>query len=145
MTLAPQLITRTIVADSERRKFLPLVFGAFPGFMIAEQSVYNMARHLMPDYKGGYWEFYHLTNGGAYLSLRYSAIKEVEVVVPDGNDYRGFMSPDAASIVVCLGAYSRLAADKTNPNRERYVDLYHALLDFARQHPEYVAIRAAID
>lgn len=136
-------ITRTRVTDQDRMKFLPQVFGIFPHFMIAEQSVYNFARHLLPTYQGGYWDYYYLSNGGAYMSLVQSA--PILVQVPDGNDYQGFMSADAASIVVCLGTYSRLSLDPTNPNQERYTDLYHALLDYGRAHPEYAVIIAAID
>ena len=53
-----ELTTRrpaTIVPESRREKFLPVLFG-FPMMIVAESAVYSFMSRLSPrDYGGGFW------------------------------------------------------------------------------------------
>jgi len=54
--------------------------------------------HLAHEYKGGYWDFYTLSNGGFYMALNSDASFDV---ICD-NQYRGNLSADALGITACL-------------------------------------------
>lgn len=131
-------ITATLVPDALRLEFLPRFFGK--EFMLqGENAVYTFMSRLSPDYNGGFWKFYDLSNGGFYMSLDSDDPMLVEV---DGNGFSDQMSADAASIVANLFALGELTA---RFHESRHVDHYYALRDFACQHPESTKILRAID
>lgn len=131
-------VSATQVAESERMKCLPRHFGA--RMMHFENTVYHFMDKLIESYKGAYWEFYELSNGGFYMAPRIDSPVRVKV---ESNWYEGEISADAAGIIACLFALSHLSFKFRND--ERLAEHYHLLLDYAYQHPESSAIASAID
>ena len=139
--MSTQQITATQVQEGRRLAFLPRLFGRH--MLYGETLVYRWLDNLSDDYKGGYWEFYDLSNGGGYMAPAHSSELELQV---EGNGYSGSMTADAAGIVACLFALGELVASVQQPtDRDRLADLYHTLRDFASQHPERQEIMQAID
>lgn len=125
------------VAEKDRLDFLPRYFT--PRWMLRGESlVYAWMRRLSPDYQGGYWAFYALSNDGFYLA---PTGREMRLIV-EGNDFDEAVSADAAGVIVTLFALNQLACDTGD---DRIIDLYYSLLDFAREHPEEGSIMRAID
>lgn len=131
------MITRTLIAEKDRYKFLPCHCGKWH-YMMFETAVYAAARRLCPDYTGGYWDFYDLSNGGWYMSL--DSEKPCRVVW-ELNGFEGTMTPDAFGITSCLYAYNAMFGSRD----ELFVPAYHALRDYALEHAESELILAAID
>jgi Antirestriction protein len=132
------VVVATLVPDAERLDFLPTMFGTRL-MMHAETLVYTWMDALSPDYSGGFWNFYALSNGGGYLAPQRTEALRVAV---EGNGFAGFLSGDAAGIVATLFALCELAA---SVREDSIVELYHALRDFAVTHQEAALIFRAID
>ena len=130
-------VVASLVADAERLPALPRHFGSH--LLEAETTIFSWLRELSPDYAGGYWHFYELSNGGFYMAPDLSERLRIEVI---GNGYRGCLSADAAGITACLFAYSHLSFRY----RTAVFGNHHAwLLDFAADHAEARSILAAVD
>ncbi len=125
------------VEDSQRLMALPRHFGQH--LMIFEGTVYTFMRRFAPDYRGGWWEFHDLSNGGFYMTPSGGPF----AFSVDTNGYEGRMSADAAGITVCLFTYSHLSF--TYFGEERFGEHFHLLRDFALDHAEASAIFGAID
>lgn len=134
-----KLITATLVPESKRLDIADKHFGIrYP--LVVEPMVYRFAEQLAESYTGGYWHFYTLSNGGFYMAPN---LDEVFKVIAD-NGYTGSMSADALGVTACFHSFSNLSYGEGAFGQKcgRY---YHWLYEFAMQHPEAVAIRAAID
>jgi hypothetical protein len=123
--------------DAERMMALPQHFG--DRLLIFEGAVYDFMRRFAPSYRGGYWEFFELSNGAFYMAclgdpFRFSV---------DTNGCDGEMSADAAGITVCLYAYSHLSF--IYAGNDVFAKHFHLLRDYAAEHAEASAIFAAID
>jgi hypothetical protein len=134
--LVPQKLAARQVPDDERLDTLPRHFGRY--MMRVEDAIYTFLRELAQEYRGGYWHFYELSNGGFYMAPQLGLL-DLQV---DGNGYAGRMSADAAGITACLFAFSHLSFQIQNDLISRH---YYALRDFALEHAEARAIFAAID
>ena len=56
-----QTISRRLVSDDQRTPFTAKLFGFnFP--MRLEPTIYDMAGRLASEYRGGYWDFYAISN-----------------------------------------------------------------------------------
>lgn len=130
------LITRTIVASTSRLGTLPVVFERHA--MWVESTTFEWMRRLNGAYRGGYWEFYNLSNGGFYMGL---AVSEKQMLLAP-NGYQAIVSADAASIIAGLYALCNLA---NNSESQLIIEKYHQLRDYALGHDERNAILAAID
>jgi hypothetical protein len=137
-TDAADVITATLVPDDERLDFLPKLFGVRL-MLQGEHMVYGWMRALSPDYVGGYWDFYRLSNGGGYMAPKLVGPVQIEV---EGNGFSGSMSADAAGIVATLFALCNLAAQV---REDAVIDLFHGLRGFAAEHAEASLIYSAID
>lgn len=135
-TTSTSAILAKVIPGDERLQFLPRVFGR--RYMQGQTAVFNWMHCLCRDYKGGYWDFVDLSNGGFYLRL---VSDEPLAMYVDGNGFDGAMSADAASIVACLFAINELLFD----GADELTDAYYALRDYAVQHPERRSILHAID
>lgn len=133
------LITATRVPDHERAQFLPRFFGRRL-MMTGESLIYSWMRELAPEYNGGFWHFYTLSNNAYYMAPALDC-KTLHICC-SGNFYNGHMSPDAAGIVATLYALNRLA---WRTRDERLSDLFYSLRDYAREHAEGPEIFGAID
>lgn len=134
----PHAVTATEVPQFQRMRFLPDCFGE-RWMLNGEMAVFEWMRTLCASYSGAYWKFFRLSNGGFYMAVDQT---EPMSLALDSNGFTGEVSADAAGIVATLFALSHLA-HKTREGR--FVDAFHALLDFADGHPEGRLIFAAID
>lgn len=133
------LITVAIVPESQRMDVADQYFGIrFP--LTVEPMIFQFATQLAPAYNGGYWDFFTLSNGGFYMAPKLDQSFEVSA----DNGYEGTLSAEALGITACLYAYSNLSFGQGRLG-ETCGEHYHRLYEYAMQHPEEGAIRAAID
>lgn len=131
-------VTCQRIKENQRISHTAKLFGSnFP--MALEPATYQFSERLSPDYSGGYWHFYQLSNGGFYMA---QDDEEPFLVISD-NGFEGIMSADALGITACLYAYSNLSFDtKLTEICARH---YHLLLEFMLEHAEVRAILSATD
>ena len=133
-------ITRNIVAVDQRINHTANIFGVhFP--LRFEPAVYRIAGMIAPEYSGGYWEFYTLSNGGFYMAP--ASEKSFQVFCENG--FEGKLSGDALGISVCLYAFSHLSFSDNLELAEICARQYHWLRDFMLGHEEVGIILRAID
>jgi len=132
-------ITATTVPEAERVQFLPRFFG-HQYMMFGETMVYRWMERLAPDYHGGFWDFYTLSNDAYYMAPALDCEK-IRICCA-GNFYEGTLSPDAAGIVASLYALNGLV---WKTREDRFNNLFYALRNYAGDHAEGPAIFAAID
>ena len=135
-------ITKTLVTEALRPDALPKYFGK--QFLQFEMYVYTLMSRYCPDYLGGYWDFYSLSNGGFFMSLHED--KRLRIENPD-NFFDGQMSPEAASVAINLLAINRLewSDDLTETVAVKLRSLFEKLRDYAFQRDEASAIARFID
>ena len=132
-------IERTLIKDSNRTTHTAALFGFhFP--LHVEPTVYAFADHLSSDYRGGYWAFYRLSNGGFYMAPD----ENKAFHITSENGFAGQLSADALGITACLYAYSHLSFSGMLI-ADACARQYHWLRDYALDHPEAESIMAAID
>jgi hypothetical protein len=133
-------ISAKVVPDTLRMHFLPKYFGK--QMIRGEAAVYASLGRLCSAYQGGYWDFMELSNGGFYM--RPATEKRFQLFVPDGNDFSGEVSADAAGIVASLFALNQLCWSNLIglPDMAR---AYQLLCEFGAQHSEAELVMAAID
>lgn len=127
----------TILNDKQRIDYPATLFGHQFGLVI-EPTIYNMAGMLSTDYHGSYWEMYRLANGGFFMHPRAGS-----PMVRSPNGFEGSMSAQAFGIVSCLFTYSHLSF--TPALSDMCAEHFHRLRELASDHPESMAIFAAID
>lgn len=132
-------IIRTLVPESERMATADKLFGLYY-ILGSEPTVYSMAENLCPQYNGGYWEFYTLSNGGFYMAPRTDTVFKVHK--PNGFD--GKLTGDALGVLACLCACNYLSVDEGRVAEVCGIQ-YHLLRAFAIEHNEALTILAAID
>ena len=134
------IITSKQIEETQRINYTANLFGNnFP--MILEPTIYTFAERLSVNYRGGYWNFHTLSNGGFYMAPDDG---EPFLVISD-NGFEGIMSADAFGITACLYAYSHLSfADDPNLAKS-CVRQYHLLREFMFDHSEAKTILAATD
>ena len=132
-------ITCQRIADASRMQHTDTLFGLhFP--MRLEPTIFDMAGRLALEYRGGYWEFNALSNGGFYMSPRSTAVFDVS----SENGFEGQLSADALGITACLHAYSHLSFSD-GEFAETCADQFHLLREYALGHEEVRSILQAID
>ena len=133
-------VTRELVPETLRSAHVGDLFGMhFP--LQLEPFIYTVTGQMAPDYKGGYWQFYSLSNGGFYMAP--DAEKPFKVACQ--NYYTGTLSGDALGIVACLYAYSHLSFSPREEIGRMYARHYHLLREYMCEHPEVAEILGAID
>jgi hypothetical protein len=139
---AVERVSATLVPIEQRMDFLPFFFG--PRLMIqGENAVYGWLSSVSSNYKGGYWNYYTLSNGGFYMAPRIG--DKMHLIIP-GNWYDGKMSADAAGIVATLfGLNILMHRLPDSDERDMLIDHYYRLRNFASSHPEADFIACAID
>jgi hypothetical protein len=125
------------VLEDARVHALPRHFGS--RMMTVESVIYTFMREFVASYKGGFWDFYELSNGGFYMAPNSDPVKfRVHT-----NGFEGTLSADAAGITVCLFTFSHLSFQK--PAEDTFSRHFYHLRAFALDHPEASLIFAAID
>lgn len=132
--------TRTLVPEDRRLAVTAEVFGVWFPTRI-EPVVFSFAERLSRDYKGGYWEFWTLSNGGFYMAP--AGDQSFHVICE--NQFEGDLSADALGITACLYTYSNLSFSGPDVFADVCFDQYHWLREYLMGHPEVMAILAATD
>jgi len=133
-------IARQRLNDSERIDFPAQLFDVhFP--LLVEPIIYAFTESMSREYKGGYWEFYKLSNGGFYMAPDSGSYFPVACQ----NGYEGVLSADALGITACLYAYSHLSFLDNPVLAETCAEQYHLLRDYMLEQTEAEAILGAID
>lgn len=139
MTDSPT-IAHQLVPEDQRLAVTAELFGVhFP--LRIEPVVYGITERMAPDYHGGYWDFWLLTNGGFYMS----PASDQKFAVFCSNHWEGELSADALGITACLYAYSHLSFSQQEHFARTCAEQYHLLRDYMFGHPEVSAILGAID
>lgn len=142
-SFVPAPIIATLIPDELRLSFWPQHFSTVPQWILLEPRIFAWMDCFCTDYRGGIWQFYSLSNGGAFVAPE----------PDDGDDdpwtlfnsmsgKDAVMSAEAAGIAVCLLTYSHHAC-RTMCNA--MTAHYDRLRDYALQHAEARAILAIID
>ena len=133
------VVTRELVPEDRRTAVVERLFGIhFP--LRLEPVIYGITERMAEDYKGGYWDFYTLSNGGFYMA---PSTDRLYTVACD-NMFEGDLSGDALGITACLYAYSHLSFSDGRFGRVSACH-YHRLREYMFEHPEVRAILGAID
>lgn len=132
-------ITSSVVPEAQRMSVVDKLFG-IQYVLVLEPAVFRFAETLARKYKGAYWTFHTLGNGGFYMAPRLDTIFAVSCE----NGYEGKLSADALGIVACLYAYSHLSFGD-DEFAETCAAKYHLLREYVFQHAEAKAILRAID
>ncbi|WP_101701450.1 antirestriction protein [Citrobacter sp. L55] len=61
-------LSATLVSDELRVDFWPQHFGNIPQCITLEPRIFAWMDRLCADYHGGIWQFYMLSNGGAFMA-----------------------------------------------------------------------------
>ncbi|ELT9609309.1 antirestriction protein [Raoultella planticola] len=139
---APAL-TATPVPDEQRVEFWPQHFGNIPQWITLEPQVFAWMDRFCADYSGGIWQFYTLSNGGAFMAPEADDdSNELRSLFNTMNGNDGELSSEAAGIAVCLIAYSHHAM---RTECDAMTEHYYRLRDYALSHTECSAIMNIID
>lgn len=103
-------LAATLVPDEQRVGFWPLHFGNIPQWIILEPTAFAWMDRFCASYSGGIWQFYTLSNGGAFMAPEANEdIDEKWTLFNPMNGNGGELSAEAAGIAVCLMTYSHHA------------------------------------
>ncbi len=134
------ILTRMLVPENQRIAITKKLFGDhFP--TILEPLIYNFTDKMAEDYRGGYWDFYTLNNGGFYMAPDPDRMFHVTCE----NLFEGELSGDALGITVCLYAYSHLSFAGVPELADACNEQHHLLRDCVFEHAEVRGILAATD
>lgn len=134
-------LTATSLPDAQRPHFWPQHFSGIPQWIVLEPRIFSWMDRLCADYHGGVWEFYILSNGGAFMAPE-SDSDEKSTLFNGMNGNGTELSAEAAGITACLMEYSHHAM---RTECDAMTVHYYRLRDYALQHPENQAIFFLID
>ena len=136
----PAPVTRTLIPEDQRLSHTAKLFGAhFP--MMIEPVVYGITDRMAEAYHGGFWQFWHLDNGGFYMALDSDQVFQVSC----DNYFTGQLSADALGITACLYAYSHCSFSKDKVFGRLCADHYHWLRTYMFEHEAVASILRATD
>ncbi|KPR53735.1 antirestriction protein [Enterobacter roggenkampii] len=130
-----------MMPDGMRISFWPQHFGTIPQWITLEPRIFAWMNRVCADYSGGIWQFYTLSNGGAFMAPDADR-NETWSLFNNLNGNGVEMSAEAAGIAVCLIEYSHHAC---RTECDAMTAHYYRLRDYALQHPEAHAILRIID
>jgi hypothetical protein len=130
-------ITATLVPDNRRLDFLPRHFGE-RSMLRLENSVYDWMGNLCPSYRGGFWNYMELSNGGAFMFP--DGVDQFDLKV-EGNGFDCKVGAQVAGIIATAFALNGMLWR----GHDSLTEKYEQLLEFISQHPEATTIRRALD
>ena len=128
-----------VVADQEIGVAEDIFGGLF--FLRLEPMIYEFADKMAPDYTGGIWRYYKLSNQGLYLAPEDDRIWAISCA----NGFHGHLGPHALGIASSMCAYSHCSFSRDVRFGSKCGDHYHRLLAYMYEHPEVASILGAID
>ena len=134
-------INKTQCAIGQRLYFLPHYLGR--AHAVFQNRLFYLAKQFLEPYDGGYWEFYHLSNGGFVMALD----DDNAITVNSPNGSSATVDAETASIVVSLMTLSDLSFNLQTDSDElhKVVTSFHALREFALEHPNSNTILKLVD
>ena len=125
----------------QRLDFLPQYLGN--AHLEFQNSAYFFAQRLIEGYDGGYWEFYHLSNGGFLMEWNNS--NNMTINSPNGSHAE--VDTETASTILNLMVLSELSFSLLvdADTLDKVVHCFHALREFALNHPNSATILKLID
>lgn len=136
-------IVCTPVPDEQRIAFWPQHFGTIPKWTTLEPHIFAWMYRFCEDYSRGIWNFYTLSNGGAFMAPEATGNQDDKWTLFNSMNGNGAeMSAEAAGIVVCLIAYSHHTC---RTECDAMTEHYYRLRDYALMHAECNAIMHIID
>lgn len=137
-------VTSEVVADDQRMTVLPSLFGRY--LLGCEAAIYARTEKSCAEYKGGFWTFAALSNGGYFMYPDMGEGSSFSYEVPE-NGWTGQLTAEAMGIVACLFVLSSLSCQlyERGLDNKMATENYHKLRDYALDHAEASAIFAAID
>lgn len=133
----------TPVSDEQRIVFWPQHFGIVPQWITLEPRIFTWMDRFCEGYSGGIWNFYSLSNGGAFMAPETDSDSHKKwILFNPMNGNSAEMSAEAAGIAVCLIAYSHHAC---RTECDAMTDHYYRLRDYALLHAECHVIMRLID
>ena len=133
----------TLLPDEQRIGFWPQHFGSIPQWMTLEPHIFAWMDLFCADYCGGIWQFYTLSNGGAFMAPEANEGPDEKWTLFNSINGNGTeVSAEAAGIAVCLMAYSHHAC---RTECDAMTEHYYRLRDYALRHVECHAIMHIID
>ncbi|MDQ9126136.1 antirestriction protein [Serratia fonticola] len=136
-------LNATVVPENQRTRFWHQHFGSIPQWMILEPHVFGWMDHLCVDYHGGSWDFYTLSNGGAFMAPESDNGTDTKWSLFNTMNGNGAeMGAHAAGITACLMAYSHHAC---RTESEAMTEHFYRLREYALHHADSRAIFALID
>lgn len=136
------MLTESIHAtkiESARRRVIALCryFGDFVADV--EGAIYKQIAEWCSDFRGAYWKYYSLSNGGFLMAPEcYSPLH----LTNPANQRKEALDSHAAGIAICLKAYSELHAIHKD---SLFSEAHERLRDYAVHHPEWPKIRRLLD
>lgn len=130
-------ISAELIAGNKRLRALPHYFRQ--GMTLVEPMIYSLMDRHCEAYKGGYWDYYSLSNGGFFMV---PSVAETYHLVNVENRADVKLSAQAAGIAICLMAYSHLS---WHAPEHIFNSQFHWLREFALDHPEASGIFRFID
>ncbi len=121
-------ITERVVSGTERMNFLPSRLGDATYWF--EAHLYSCMEDTIEDYKGGYWEFVELSNGGFYCRPADDKIYRCENIAGETADAKN----DVIGLFVTCAA---LAEVFWRSKDDRIYQNYKAIREFIDIHPEH--------
>ena len=106
--------------------------------MQVEPAVFGHMGNLCTLYRGGYWDFFDLSNGGCYLA---PSCGTYALAAPNG--FEATVDANVGGLIATLYAFSHLAFKFESV--EVFAERFHQLREFALEHAESRTIIAAID
>lgn len=138
-------ITGEVIAEESRMQFATAMFKSPFSFPKLEGIVFSQTSKFCAKYKGGYWEYVSLSNGGFYMYPRIGDVGEKFDVCNADNYGESVITADALGIVVTLIALSHLSFALNGSDLEKVCDLHALLMDYYCEHAESEAIAVLID
>ncbi|WP_335256109.1 antirestriction protein [Phytobacter diazotrophicus] len=134
-------IVCTPVPDKQRAAFWPQYFGSIQLWITFESRIFAWMDRFCADYRGGIWNFYLLSNGGAFMAPDADS-DEKWSLFNSMNGNGGELSAEAAGIAVCLMTYSH---HTMRTECDAMTEHYWRLRDYTLHHPECNAIMHITD
>jgi hypothetical protein len=138
-SMAEQIVAIAVTDDKARHQCLSNIAGKnWMLTMRLEHAFFDSMALFDSTYKGGWWEFFQLSNGGFYIALKDD--RQFHMVSPNG--FECDVGANTAGIIISAFTYSNLSF---GPNGEAFGEEYYKLSDFIFQHAEAGTICAALD
>ena len=134
-------IHKTHCSIHQRMDFLPQYIGN--AHIEFQNRIYFFAQQFIEGYDGGYWEFYHLSNGG--FLMEWDNSNNITINSPNGSHAE--VDTETASIILNLMVLSELSFTLLVDTDilDKVVHCFHALREFALNHPNSATILKLID